>query len=62
MSYLSPVVCRRAHVLFISSCMYEGPCLIYIICCCLRIVVILYRIHLAMTVIRTDDVSGDDNH
>ena len=36
---LPPVVCRRAHVLFmlfvfvfISSCLYEGSCLIYVIC------------------------------
>jgi hypothetical protein len=39
---LCPVVCRRAHVLFtlfvfvfISSCLYEGSCLIYVICVCL---------------------------
>ena len=39
---LSPVVCRRAHVLFtlfvfvfISSCLQEGTCLIYVICVCL---------------------------
>jgi hypothetical protein len=38
-SSLPPVVCRRAHVLFtlfvfvfISSCLYEGSCLIYVIC------------------------------
>ena len=38
-SSLSPVVCMRAHVLymlflfvFISSCLYEGSCLIYVIC------------------------------
>jgi hypothetical protein len=30
MSYLPPVVCRRAHVLFTSSCLYEGSCLIYL--------------------------------
>ena len=37
-SSLSPVVCMRAHVLymlflfvFISSCLYEGSCLIYVI-------------------------------
>jgi hypothetical protein len=30
MSYLPPVVCRRAHVLFTSSCLLEGPCLIYL--------------------------------
>jgi hypothetical protein len=36
---LPPVVCRRAHVLFTlfmfvftSSCLYEGSCLIYVIC------------------------------
>jgi hypothetical protein len=41
-SSLSPVVCMRAHVLFtlfmfgfISSCLYEGSCLIYVICVCL---------------------------
>ena len=46
-SSLPPVVCRRAHVLFmlfvfvfISSCLYEGSCLIYVICVCL---VRLYR-------------------
>jgi hypothetical protein len=38
-SSLPPVVCRRAHVLFmlfvfvfISSCLYEGSCFIYVIC------------------------------
>ena len=30
MSYLPPVVCMRVHVLFTSSCMYEGSCLIYL--------------------------------
>ena len=30
MSYLSPVVCWRADVLFISSCLLEGWCLIYL--------------------------------
>ena len=39
MSYLPPVVCGRAHVLFTSSCLWEGSCLIYVICDCLRIVV-----------------------
>ena len=49
-SSLSPVVCRRAHVLFTlyvfvwfvvtSSCLQEGSCLIYVICVCL---VCLYR-------------------
>ena len=41
-SSLSPVVCRRVHVLFmlfvfvfISSCLQEGSCLIYVICVCL---------------------------
>ena len=41
---LSPVVCRRAHVLFtlfvfvfISSCLQEGTCLIYVICVCLYV-------------------------
>ena len=44
-SSLPPVVCRRARVLFTlfvfvwfvftSSCLYEGPCLIYVICVCL---------------------------
>ena len=41
-SSLPPVVCRRAHVLFmlfvfvfISSCLYEGSCFIYVICVCL---------------------------
>ena len=41
---LSPVVCRRAHVLFtlfvfvfISSCLQEGSCLIYVICVCLYV-------------------------
>ena len=29
---------------------------------CRKLLTMLYRIHLAMTVIRTDDVSGDDNH
>jgi hypothetical protein len=45
-SSLSPVVCMKAHVLFmlfvfvfISSCLYEGSCLIYVICVRLRIVV-----------------------
>ena len=39
---LPPVVCRRAHVLFIlcvfvftSSCLWEGSCFIYVICVCL---------------------------
>ena len=39
---LPPVVCRRAHVLFMlfvfvftSSCLQEGSCLIYVICVCL---------------------------
>jgi hypothetical protein len=43
---LPPVVCRRAHVLFMlfmfvftSSCLQEGACLIYVICVCFRIVV-----------------------
>jgi hypothetical protein len=38
---LPPVVCRRAHVLFMlfvfvftSSCLSEGSCLIYVICVC----------------------------
>ena len=38
---LPPVVCRRAHVLFMlcvfvftSSCLWEGSCLIYVICVC----------------------------
>ena len=30
MSYLPPVLSRRAHVLFTSSCFYEGSCLIYL--------------------------------
>jgi hypothetical protein len=30
MSYLPPFVCRSAHVLFTSSCLYEGSCLIYL--------------------------------
>ena len=30
MSYLLPAVCRRAHVLFTSSCLQKGSCLIYI--------------------------------
>ena len=30
MSYLPPVVSRRAHVLFTSSCFYEGSCFIYL--------------------------------
>jgi hypothetical protein len=41
-SSLPPVVCRRAHVffmlfvlVFISSCLYEGSCLIYVIYVCL---------------------------
>jgi hypothetical protein len=41
-SSLSPVVCMKAHVLFmlfvfvfISSCLYEGSCFIYVICVCL---------------------------
>ena len=41
-SSLPPVVCRRAHVLFTlfmfvftSSCLWEGSCLIYVICVCL---------------------------
>ena len=44
-SSLSPVVCRRVHVLFTllvfvwfvftSSCLQEGSCLIYVICFCL---------------------------
>jgi hypothetical protein len=29
MSYLLPAVCRRVHVLFTSSCLWEGSCLIY---------------------------------
>jgi hypothetical protein len=29
MSYLLPVDCRMAHVLFTSSCLREGSCLIY---------------------------------
>ena len=43
-SSLPPVVCRRAHVLFTlfvfvlfvftSSCLWEGSCLIYVICVC----------------------------
>ena len=39
---LPPVVCRRAHVLFMlcvfvftSSCFWEGSCFIYVICVCL---------------------------
>ena len=46
-----PVVCMRAHVLFTlfvfvwfvftSSCLYEGSCLIYVICVCLRIVFVV---------------------
>ena len=39
---LPPVVCRRAHVLFMlcvfvftSSCLWEGSCFIYVICVCL---------------------------
>jgi hypothetical protein len=32
MSYLPPVFCRRARVLFISSCLEESSCLIYVIC------------------------------
>jgi hypothetical protein len=38
-SSLPPVVCMRAHVLFMlfvfvftSSCLYEGSCLMYVIC------------------------------
>jgi hypothetical protein len=44
-SVLPPVVCMRAHVLFMlfefvwfvftSSCLYEGSCLIHVICVCL---------------------------
>ena len=41
-SSLPPVVCMTAHVLFTlfvfvftSSCLYEGSCLIYVICVCL---------------------------
>jgi hypothetical protein len=44
-SSLLPVVCMRAHVLFMlfefvwfvftSSCLYEGSCLIHVICVCL---------------------------
>ena len=30
MSYLPPVDCRMAHVLFTSSCLQEGSCLIYL--------------------------------
>jgi hypothetical protein len=30
MSYLPPFVCRSAHVLFTSLCLYEGSCLIYL--------------------------------
>ena len=30
MSYLPPVVCRRVHVLFTSSCLQEGSCLVYL--------------------------------
>ena len=30
MSYLPPVVCGRAHVLFTSSCLQECSCLIYL--------------------------------
>jgi hypothetical protein len=30
MSYLPPVVCRRVHVLFTSSSLKEGSCLIYL--------------------------------
>ena len=40
--FLLPVVCRRAHVLFMlfvfvftPSCLYESSCLIYVICVCL---------------------------
>ena len=37
--YLPPVVCRRDHVLFTSSCLQEGSCFIYVISVCLCIVV-----------------------
>ena len=30
MSYLPPVVCRGAHVLFTSLCLWECSCLIYL--------------------------------
>jgi hypothetical protein len=30
MSYLPPVVGKRAHVLFTSSCWWEGSCLLYL--------------------------------
>ena len=45
-SSLPPVVCSRAHVLFVfvwfvftSCCLFEGSCVIYVIYVCLRIVV-----------------------
>jgi hypothetical protein len=48
---LSPVVCRRADVLFmlfvfvfISSCLYEGSCLIYVICVCLYLQLFVWRL------------------
>jgi hypothetical protein len=31
MSYLPPVVGKRAHVLFTSSCWWEGSCLLYLL-------------------------------
>jgi hypothetical protein len=50
-SSLSPVVCMKAHVLFmlfvfvfISSCLYEGSCLIYVICVCLYLQLFVWRL------------------
>jgi hypothetical protein len=50
-SSLSPVVCMRAHVLFmlfvfvfISSCLYEGSCLIYVICVRLYLQLFVWRL------------------
>ena len=53
---LSPVVCRRAHVLFTlfvfvftSCCLQEGSCLIYVICVCLYLHVVCSRAHVMFT-------------
>jgi hypothetical protein len=50
-SSLPPVFCMRAHVLFmlfvfvfISSCLYEGSCLIYVICVCLYLQLFVWRL------------------
>jgi hypothetical protein len=50
-SSLSPVVCMKADVLFmlfvfvfISSCLYEDSCLIYVICVCLYLQLFVWRL------------------